>query len=419
MAKIKAIKAREILDSRGNPTIETKIILDSGEISKASVPSGASTGIHEAWELRDGDKKRYDGKGVLKAIANVNTEIFDALKGIDIVNQEKIDDVMIKLDGTKNKKRLGANAILSVSLAAARAGALAQDLELYEYIAKTYGFDSKKFKLPTPSFNIFNGGKHADTNLDFQEFMILPLKNVSFSEKVRMGAEIFHELGVVLKDAGLDTDVGNEGGYAPDIFSSIKALEYIMAAVINAGYIPGKDIGLGMDVGSSELFDVSKQKYIFKLDQAQYSPDTLIGLYNEWFRKFPIVSIEDGLAQDDWDGWRELTKELGGHILLIGDDLFATNIERLRKGLKEKAANAVLIKPNQVGTLSETIACIKLAQVHNYQLMVSHRSGETCDDFIADLSVAAGADYIKSGSLSRGERLAKYNRLMEIEDSLS
>lgn len=415
MPKIKKIIAREILDSRGNPTVETKIILDNGLFAKASVPSGASTGVHEAVELRDGDKGRYGGLGVLKAVKNVNTAIAKKLEGIEVTKQEKIDEIMIKLDGTKNKGKLGANAILSVSLAAARVGALSKKKELYEYIAKTFGF-SDKYKMPTPSFNIFNGGKHADTNLDFQEFMILPLAKKSFSEKVRMGAEIFHELGRVLKKAGFDTDVGNEGGYAPDIVSSIQAIELIIASIINADYEPGKDVGLGIDVGSSELYNTETKKYIFRLDQSNFTNNTLIGLYNEWLRKFPIVSIEDGLAEDDWEGWRELTKELGSEMLLIGDDLFVTNINRLRQGLKEKVANAVLIKPNQVGSLSETIECIKLAQKHNYKLMASHRSGETCDDFIADLAVAVGADYIKSGSLSRGERLAKYNRLMEIED---
>lgn len=416
MPEIKKIQAREILDSRGNPTIETKVFLANGISAKASAPSGASTGVHEAWELRDGDKKRYHGKGVLQAVKNVNTEIAKALKGEKAVNQEKIDTAMIKLDGTKNKKKLGANAILSVSLACARAGALVKQQELFEYISKTYKFGIRKYKLPTPSFNIFNGGAHADTNLDFQEFMVLPLKQTSIKEKIRMGAEIFHELALVLKSAGFDTDVGNEGGYAPDIHSSIQALELIMAAIVNAGYTPGKDIGLGMDVGSSELYDVSKKQYIFKLDQSHFTSNSLIGLYNEWFRKFPIVSIEDGLAEDDWSGWQELTRELGGHMLLIGDDLFVTNVERLRKGIKEHAGNAVLIKPNQVGSLTETIECIKLAQKHNFKIMASHRSGETCDDFIADLSVAVKADFIKSGSLSRGERLAKYNRLMEIED---
>lgn len=417
MSKIKNIIAREILDSRGNPTIETKVILDNGISAKASVPSGASTGIHEAWELRDGDINRYEGQGVLGAVFNVNTKILKKLKGMEVTDQEKIDRAMIELDGTENKKNLGANAILSVSLACARAGALAKNVELYEYIASSYKFHASDYKLPTPSFNIFNGGKHADTNLDFQEFMILPLTDISFKEKVRMGFEIFRALGKVLKKAGFDTDVGNEGGYAPDIVSSIQAIELIVAAMINAGYKPGVDVGLGIDVGSSQLYNPETKKYIFKLDQANFTTNNLVGLYQEWFRKFPIISIEDGLAEDDWQGWKELTDELGNEMLLIGDDLFVTNTARLRRGLKEKVANAILIKPNQVGTLTETIECIKLAQKHNYKIMISHRSGETCDDFIADLSVAVGAEYIKSGS-SRGERLAKYNRLMEIEDNL-
>jgi len=417
MSKILNISAREILDSRGNPTIETKIILDNGMTAKASVPSGASTGEHEAIELRDNDKKRYGGKGVLKAVENVNKIIATNLKDVDIHKQQVIDDLMVKLDGTANKSKLGANSILSVSLACARTAALCRNLELYEYLADCYGFD-KNFALPTPAFNIFNGGKHADTNLDFQEFMIIPVKEIRFSEKVRMGAEIFHELGIVLKSGGYDTDVGNEGGYAPDINSSIQAIEFIMAAIVNAGYSPGNDIGLGIDVGSSELFNKETNKYIFKLDKANFTSDTLVGLYYDWFRKYPIISIEDGLAEDDWSGWRELTKELGDEMLLIGDDLFVTNINRLREGLKEKAGNAILIKPNQVGTLSETIECVKLAQKHNYKIMVSHRSGETTDDFISDLAVAIKADYIKAGSLCRGERLAKYNRLMEIEGNL-
>ena len=417
MAKIKKISAREILDSRGNPTVEAKIILDNGISAKASVPSGASTGVHEAYELRDGDEKRYGGQGVLNAVKNVNTKIDKSLLGSDIGKQELIDEKMIKLDGTKNKKKLGANAILAVSLASARAASIDAGMELYEYIHKTYKF-RKKYSMPTPSFNIFNGGKHADTNLDFQEFMVLPIKNIAFKEKVRMGAEIFHELGYVLRNAGFDTDVGNEGGYAPDISSSIQAIELIIAAIINAGYEPGSDIGLGTDVGSSELYNKKEGTYIFKLDQAKFKSDALIGLYNEWFRKFPIIAIEDGLDQDDWKGWRELNKELGEHMLLIGDDLFVTNINRLRMGLKEKAANAILIKPNQVGSLSETVECIKLAQKHNYKTMASHRSGETCDSFIADLAVGAHTDYIKSGSLARGERLAKYNRLMEIEENI-
>lgn len=415
MNRIKQISAREILDSRGNPTVEAKVILDSGTAAKASVPSGASTGIHEAWELRDKDMSRYHGQGVLKAVANIKGEINQALFNFDISKQRELDALLIELDGTENKKRLGANAILAVSLASARAASQAQGSELFDYINRTYDLEPVK-KIPTPSFNIFNGGKHADTNLDFQEFMIVPLRECSFKEKVRMGAEIFHELGYVLKEAGLDTDVGNEGGYAPDIKSSVQAWELIMAAIINAGYKPGKDVGLGTDIGSSELYNPEEGKYMFKLDNAMYSGKTLVDLYREWQRKFPIISIEDGLDQDDWEGWREMTKELGSDMLLIGDDLFVTNIKRFRQGLKEKAANAILIKPNQVGTLTETIECIKLAQRHNYKTMASHRSGETCDSFIADIAVAAGTDYIKSGSLSRSERLSKYNRLMEIED---
>ena len=336
---------------------------------------------------------------------------------------------MLKLDGTKNKEKLGANAILSVSLACARAGALAAGRELYEHINKSYEFppfakasgDKREanYELPIPCFNIFNGGKHADTNLDFQEFMIIPLVKTSFKEKVRIGAEIFHQLGRTLKAAGFDTDVGSEGGYAPDIVSSIQAIELIMAACLGAGYRSGKEIGLGIDVGSSQLYQKSTGKYIFKLDQANFTAITLAGLYHEWFRKYPIILIEDGLAEDDWSGWQQLTKELGSQLLLVGDDLFVTNQERLRQGIGEKVANAVIVKPNQVGSLTETIEFIKLAKKHHYQIIVSHRSGETDDDFIADLAVAVGANFIKAGSLSRGERLAKYNRLMEIEDSLN
>jgi len=415
MPKIKNIIAREILDSRGNPTVETKVILDNDVCAKASVPSGASTGRYEAYELRDNDPKRYGGLGVLTVVDNVNKKIAPELIGMDIIKQAEIDEKMIKLDGSENKKNLGANAILSVSLATARTGALSRGQELFEYLNEIYGFE-KKYSLPTPSFNIFNGGKHADTNLDFQEFMILPLKKTSFKEKVRMGAEIFHELGKVLKKGGFDTDVGAEGGYAPNIISSVQAIEFITTAMINAGYKPRADIGIGIDVGSSELYNEASGKYVFKLDNAFLASANLIGLYEEWLKEFPIISIEDGLGEDDWSGWKKITAELGDKILLIGDDLFTTNINRLRKGLKEKVANAILIKPNQVGTLSETIDCIKLAKKFNYRVMISHRSGETNDDFIADLAVAVGADYIKAGSLSRGERLAKYNRLMEIEE---
>ncbi|MFA7600941.1 MAG: phosphopyruvate hydratase, partial [Patescibacteria group bacterium] len=328
MSKIKEIIAREILDSRGNPTVEVKVVLENKMWTKASVPSGASTGVHEAYELRDGDKKRYNGKGVLKAVKNVNTIIAKSLKGYSVFEQEKIDKKMITLDGTKNKKKLGANAILGVSMAVARVAALAKGKELYEYLAETFNFD-KNYKLPTPSFNIFNGGKHADTNLDFQEFMILPNKNIpKFSEKLRMGSEIFHELGRVLKEAGLDTDVGNEGGYAPNISSTIAAIEYIILASERVGYQPGVDFFLGTDVGSSELYNEKENKYEISLDGTKLSAYDLITLYHEWVKKYHMISIEDGLGEDDWDNWKILTKELGDKIMLIGDDLFVTNEER-------------------------------------------------------------------------------------------
>ena len=412
--KIKSVTAREILDSRGNPTVEARVLLDNGVNAKASVPSGASTGAHEALELRDGDAKRYGGLGVLKAAKNVEQKIAPALVGFDITEQEKIDQTMIELDGTANKKKLGANAILAVSLACARAGSIAEGKELYEYITGAYSLPVTHYSLPIPAFNIFNGGKHADTNLDFQEFMIMPAAKRSFAEMVRMGAEIFHELGRVLKEAGFDTDVGSEGGYAPDIYSSVQAMEFIMAATVRAGYQIGVDVGLGIDVGSSELYDIRSRKYIFKLDQANFINSTLVDLYRDWLKKFNVISLEDGLAQDDWQGWEELTRELGGQIMLVGDDLFVTNVKRLQEGVKRKVANTILIKPNQVGTLSETIACVKLAKANNYKIFVSHRSGETTDDFVADLAVGVGADYVKFGSLSRGERVSKYNRLMEI-----
>jgi len=415
MAKIKDISAREILDSRGNPTVEARVTLDSGLSATASVPSGASTGIHEACELRDGDKKRYGGQGVLKAVAKVNELIAPALIGWKVTDQANIDKAMIALDGTSNKSKLGANAILAVSLAVARVAALSEKQELSDYLKDTFSFGAPK--IPTPLFNIFNGGKHADTNLDFQEFMIIP-SPAAAPEMVRRGAEVFHELGNVLREAGYDTDTGAEGGYAPDLDSSIEAIELIMAAIIRAGYRPGQDFKLGIDVGSSVLYEAATKKYVFPLDSANFSSANLIGLYNEWLKKYPILYLEDGLAEDDWAQWRELTAELGGKLLIVGDDLFVTNSARLREGLKEKAANSIIIKPNQVGTLTETVECLKLAQAHNYQVIVSHRSGETSDDFIVDLAVAAGADYLKAGSLSRGERIAKYNRLMAISELL-
>lgn len=419
MSKIIKIIGREILDSRGNPTVEAKVFLENGLWTKASVPSGASTGQHEAYELRDNDKKRYRGLGVLKAVKNINGTIAKALIGENVLDQEKIDKKMIKLDGTKNKKKIGANAILPVSMAVARAGALISGQELYYYLAKSFGFNTKRFELPTPSFNVFNGGRHADTNLDFQEFMIVPNTNITkFSEKLRMGAEIFHELGRVLKEHKLGVNVGNEGGYAPNIDSAVNAIEYIILASKRSGYNMGLDVFMGTDVGSSELYDKKRKKYNFSLDGSSLGSHDLITLYHDWVNKYHFMFIEDGLAEDDWESWKTMTKELGSKIMLIGDDLFVTNKDRLRMGIKNKVANTILIKPNQVGSITETMETIKLAQANNYKLMISHRSGETCDDFIADLAVAVSAEFIKAGSLSRGERLIKYNRLLEIEEGL-
>jgi enolase len=419
MAKIVQLTAREILDSRGNPTVEAKVTLDNGLVAKASVPSGASTGIHEAHELRDGDKGRYNGKGVLRAVANVKDIIAPKIIGQEIIALPEIDRTMIDLDGTPNKEKLGANAILAVSMACARAGAMATGQELYAYLASVYDFATDNYRLPTPSFNIFNGGQHADTNVDFQEFMILPLINSTVAEKIRLGAEVFHALGKVLQEAGLATNLGNEGGYAPKMERSEQVMEMIVQAMSRAGYQPKEQVGFGLDVGSSELYDEVNGQYTFSLDKWQFTSAELLAKYQEWSEKYPIISIEDGLAEDDWQGWQHLTAELGGRMLLIGDDLFVTQTERLRQGIASKAANAILIKLNQVGTVTETIECIKVAQQNNYKIMISHRSGETTDDFIADLAVAVGAEYIKTGSAARGERLAKYNRLMEIELQLA
>ncbi|MFH1173328.1 MAG: phosphopyruvate hydratase [bacterium] len=415
--KIKKIKAREILDSRGNPTVETVVILDNGLIGMAAVPSGASTGKHEALELRDGGK-RYNGLGVLKAVNNVNVKINKLLVGQEVSQQQQLDQAMIKLDGTANKSQLGANAILSVSLACAQAAALANHEPLYKYIRRSYGFKLKGYHLPQPMFNVFNGGKHADTNLDFQEFMILPLKPASFKEKVRVGSEIFHQLGKVLIKKGLDTDLGNEGGYAPNIGQSRWAIKLILEAIKEAGYKAGQDVALGLDVAASELYDTKKKKYYLKTDRKKLDGLGLIRLYEKWLRDYPIISIEDGLAEDDWLNWQVLTKILGQKIRLVGDDLFVTNVKRFKEGIDRDVANTILIKLNQIGTLSETIDCIKLAQKNKYDIIISHRSGETTDTAIADLAVAVNAEYIKAGSLARGERVAKYNRLMALEEEL-
>ena len=417
--KIKKIQAREILDSRGNPTLEVKVILKNGIIGKASVPSGASTGSHEALELRDNDKKRFSGKGVLKAIKNVNTAIDYLLKGVEVTRQQDIDKLMIKLDDTPNKKDLGANAILGVSLACARAGALSMGLPLYKYLRQIYNIHYRNFYLPIPMMNVFNGGKHADTNLDLQEFMIVPIGPKKFKEKVRAGSEIFHALGEVLWDRGYDTDVGNEGGYAPDIGKTVDAMNFILLAIKKVGYKAKREqIGLAIDVAASELYNSKKKKYILKTDHKSLSAFKLINLYKLWVKKYPIISIEDGLAQDAWADWKISTKALSDKIMLVGDDLFVTNVQRLKKGIEQKIANAILIKPNQIGTLTETIAAIYLAKMNNYKVVISHRSGETADTFIADLAVAVNAEFIKAGSLSRSERVEKYNRLMEIEEEL-
>jgi len=427
--KIKQIKAREILDSRGNPTVEAEVILDCGILARASAPSGASVGEHEALELRDKDKKRYAGMGVMKACENINTKISRKLKGINILEQQLIDDTMIKLDGAGNKSNLGANATLAVSLACCRAGAIVSNLELYKYIRKIYNINGvlrsaqdRLEKMPIPMFNVFNGGKHADTNLDIQELMLVPVGIKGFVEQVRAGAEIFHALANVLREHNLDTDVGNEGGYAPNINSTMQALDMILIAISRAGYEAGEQIGLAIDVGASELYDAEKRLYIFDLDDNYLIADQLISLYRDWANHYPIFSIEDGLAQDDWENWEELNKEFirfkplvnKQKMLIVGDDLTVTNTERLQAAIKRKACNAVILKPNQIGTLSESIEFAKMAKTSDIKIITSHRSGETCDDFIADLAIAIGSDFVKFGSLSRGERVSKYNRLMEI-----
>ena len=416
---IEHIHAHEILDSRGNPTLNVSVLLKNGKIGRASVPSGASTGTHEALELRDGDKKRYRGKGVLKAVRNVNTKIAKELRGMSVLHQREIDQKMIMLDGTLNKKKLGANAILGVSLACAHAGAKSKKMPLYEYIRWAYDLQYRNYQQPTPLMNVFNGGAHADTNLDMQEFIIIPHGIKTQHRRVQAGAEIFHALGDVLRKAGLDTDVGNEGGYAPDVGKTEQALEYIMKAIKKAGYTPGKQISLGLDVAASEFYNIKKNRYDLSTDRRKLSADGMTDLYEAWMKKYPLLSIEDGLDQDAWPDWQEQTKRIGKKVILIGDDLFVTQSERLQQGIDQKVANAILIKLNQVGSLSETIDTILLAQANKYKIAVSHRSGETCDTTIADLAVAVNAEYIKTGSLSRSERLAKYNRLMEIEEELS
>jgi len=415
---IKDIKAREILDSRGNPTVEVKIFLADKTAGKAAVPSGASTGIHEALELRDGNKKRYNGKGVLKAVKNVNAKIYKILIGEDAASQKRIDKLMIDLDGTENKHNLGANAILGVSLASARAAANDLSMPLYEYINKRFRLGIKKFKLPIPGFNIINGGVHANNNLDFQEFMLYPAGVRSFKEKLRCGVEIFYSLKKILMSKKLNTGLGDEGGFAPDLKSNKEALDLILKAIKKTSWKMGKDVFIALDPATSEFYQ--KGKYILKGEKKEKEMTTgqMIDYWIDLIKRYPIVSIEDGLAQDDWDGWVYMTKKMGKKIQLVGDDFLVTNPERIGKAIKLKAANAVLIKLNQIGTLTETIEAIQIAKKAKWGIMISHRSGETTDAFISDLAVGTNAGQIKSGSLNRGERLVKYNRLMEIEGEL-
>ena len=412
---IVGIKAREILDSRGNPTVEVDVLLEDGSFGRAAVPSGASTGAHEAVELRDTKEKRYMGKGTAGAVKNVNEKIAPKVIGMDAMAQEDIDHLMIELDGTPNKGKFGANAILGVSLAAAKAAAASACLPLYRYLG---GCNANI--LPVPMMNILNGGKHADNNVDFQEFMIMPIGAPNFAEALRMGAETFHTLKKVLKEKGYNTSVGDEGGFAPSLKSNAEALEVVMEAIKKAGYKPGKDIAIALDPAATELFDGKTGKYsFFKSDpKNKVSSDTMVEHWAKWVSRYPIISIEDGLAEDDWDGWKKLTNKLGGKIQLVGDDLFVTNTERLAKGIELGSANAILIKLNQIGTLTETFEAINMAKRAGWNAVISHRSGETEDTTIADLAVATGVGQIKTGSVCRTDRICKYNQLLRIEEEL-
>ncbi len=414
--KISSVVGREILDSRGNPTVRVTVTLSDGSLGTASVPSGASTGIHEALELRDHDTKRYNGHGVLKAVLNVNTVLRKAVMGMS--DHRAIDDRMREADGTENKSRLGANAILGVSLAVAHAGAAAAGLQLYQYLRRVYGLPEKGTRLPFPMMNIINGGVHADSGLSIQEFMIIP-RQQRFSERVRAGAEVFHALQSLLRKKGFPALVGDEGGFAPHLGENEKALKIIVASITAAGYEPGTDISLGIDFAASEFCSEKTHTCMLNPSGKRLSSEKMIGVIEKWVGKYPITSVEDGLSQDDWDGWVALTKRLGKKIWLVGDDFFVTNTKRLKMGIDKRAGNAILIKLNQIGSLTETVDCIQLAQRHGYKVIVSHRSGETADTTIADLAVAVSADAIKTGSLSRSERVEKYNRLMDIEHELS
>ena len=412
MSWIEAVNAREILDSRGNPTIEAEVTLVGGEVGRAAVPSGASTGEHEAVELRDGDKQRYGGKGVLKAVHNVNEIIAPEMDGLDALDQAEIDSALIALDGTPTKSKLGANALLAVSMATARAAAAYLEIPLYKYLG---GPNART--LPVPMMNIINGGAHADNNVDFQEFMVVPVGAETFSESLRIGAEIFHTLKAVLKKKGYATSVGDEGGFAPNLRSNEEAIETILEAIAQAGYAAGKDCLLALDPAASEFYD--GKSYVFKKsDKRSLSSDQMVEFWKGWSEKYPIISIEDGMAENDWSGWKTLTDELGQRVQLVGDDLFVTNTQFLRKGIELGVANSILIKVNQIGTLTETLDCIELAKTNGRTAVISHRSGETEDPFIADLAVATNAGQIKTGSLSRTDRIAKYNQLLRIEEDL-
>lgn len=413
MSYIAKIFARQILDSRGNPTIEVDVLTSNGQFGRAAVPSGASTGVHEAVELRDNDPGRYLGKGVLNAVAYVNTVINEALEGQYILDQKKIDAILLALDGTENKSKLGANAILGTSLACAKAAASEAGMSLYKYIG-----GAGAYTMPVPMMNILNGGSHADNKIDIQEFMVMPLGANSFSEGLRWGTEIFHHLKAVLKEKGMSTNVGDEGGFAPNLNSNEEAIEVVLTAIKKAGYKPGEQVWIALDAASSEFYDKKKEKYVFESTGAEMTSTEIVDFWVDWCEKYPIISIEDGLDEDDWMGWKIMTEKLGDKIQIVGDDLFVTNTKRLQKGIDENTANSILVKVNQIGSLSETIEAVQLATKNGYTSVMSHRSGETEDNTIADLAVALGCGQIKTGSASRSDRMSKYNQLLRIEEEL-
>jgi enolase len=416
--RITRVSAREIIDSRGNPTVEADVVLDGGIMGRAAVPSGASTGEHEAIELRDGDKSRYLGKGVLHAVANVNGPLAKAVIGLDPTDQKALDRKMIEADGTPTKAKLGANAILAVSMAAARAAASSEHLPLYKYLAR-FSSDRSANTLPVPMMNILNGGAHADNSVDFQEFMAMPVGAKTFSEALRMGVETFHNLKAVLKKRGYSTAVGDEGGFAPNLKSNEEAVEVILEAITAAGYTPGKHVALSIDPAASEFYDAASGKYVFKKsDKSTKTPEQMVALWESWVKQYPIVSLEDGMSEEDWPGWKHLTATCGKLVQLVGDDIFVTNPSIFARGIAEKIGNAILIKLNQIGTVTETVEAIEMARKAGYRSVVSHRSGETEDTFIADFTVAMGTGQIKTGSASRSERVAKYNQLLRIEEEL-